>query len=215
MNWTLPNILTILRLAAAPTVPLVILYFQQPLSYSIALIIFIIAGVTDFIDGYLARLWKQETAFGKMMDPIADKAMVIMALMVLLHPFKFDPLIVIPTLIIIFREILISGLREFLGENAILLSVTRLAKWKTSIQIIAICSIFLSLIAKFYNTPVQDQLINENLIDYSVDNINNIESISLLCSLSLLWIATALTFVSGYDYLQKALKFIKNEIKND
>ena len=73
MKWTLPNILTLLRLAAAPSVPIIILYFQQPLSYLIALAIFILAGMTDFIDGYLARLWKQETAFGKMMDPIADK----------------------------------------------------------------------------------------------------------------------------------------------
>ena len=215
MNWTLPNILTIFRLAAAPTVPLVILYFQQPLSYSIALIIFIIAGITDFVDGYLARLWKQETAFGKMMDPIADKAMVIMALMVLLLPFKFSPMIVIPTLIIIFREILVSGLREFLGENAKLLSVTRLAKCQTPMQIIAICSLFLSLIAKFYNTPGGDQLIEKNLINYSVDKTINLESPSLLGSLSLLWIATVLTFLSGYDYLQKALNFIKKETKND
>ena len=65
MKWTLPNILTLLRLAAAPSVPIIILYFQQPLSYLIALAIFVLAGMTDFIDGYLARLWKQETAFGK------------------------------------------------------------------------------------------------------------------------------------------------------
>ena len=150
MNWTIPNILTALRLIAAPAVVIATLAFQDPLSYWIALIIFVVAGLTDFVDGYLARLWKQETAFGKMMDPIADKTIVIMTLIALLVPFNFSALIMIPTLVIIFREILVSGLREFLGNKSNLLSVTRLAKWKTSFQIIAICSLYIALLLNFY-----------------------------------------------------------------
>ena len=209
MKWTLPNILTLLRLAAAPSVPIIILYFQQPLSYLIALAIFILAGMTDFIDGYLARLWKQETAFGKMMDPIADKAMVIMALMVLLLPFNFHPAIVGPTLIIIFREILVSGLREFLGENAKILSVTRIAKWKTSVQIIAISCLFPSLITQFNDGVFEG---HSNLMHFDFSDFLSFLSFG---SIILLWIASVLTFLSGFDYLSKTLRFIKNENKYD
>jgi len=215
MNWTIPNILTALRLIAAPAVVIAILAFQDPLSYWTALIIFVIAGLTDFVDGYLARLWKQETTFGKMMDPIADKTIVIMTLTTLLVPFQFSPLIMIPTLVIIFREILVSGLREFLGNQSNLLSVTRLAKWKTSSQIIAICCLFIALLLNFYQ-----KLPDEKSTEYQLSLIINDPSggfaaIFLVGSIFLLWIASILTFLSGFEYLSKAINFVSGKEYND
>ena len=215
MNWTIPNILTALRLIAAPAVVIATLAFQDPLSYWIALIIFVVAGLTDFVDGYLARLWKQETAFGKMMDPIADKTIVIMTLIALLVPFKFSALIMIPTLVIIFREILVSGLREFLGNKSNLLSVTRLAKWKTSFQIIAICSLYIALLLNFYQMSSNDNVTGIQLSMILEKTPRNHSSILLIASICLLWIATILTFLSGYEYLLKAIKFISEKNKND
>ena len=215
MNWTIPNILTALRLIAAPAVVIATLAFQDPLSYWIALLIFLVAGLTDFVDGYLARLWKQETAFGKMMDPIADKTIVIMTLIVLLVPFNFSTLIIIPTLVIIFREILVSGLREFLGNKSNLLSVTRLAKWKTSFQIIAICSLYIALLLNFYQMSSNDNVTGIQLSMILEKTPRNHSSLLLIASIFLLWIATILTFLSGYEYLLKAIKFISEKNKND
>ena len=215
MNWTIPNILTALRLIAAPAVVIATLAFQEPLSYWIALLIFVVAGLTDFVDGYLARLWKQETAFGKMMDPIADKTIVIMTLIALLVPFNFSTLIIIPTLVIIFREILVSGLREFLGNKSNLLSVTRLAKWKTSFQIIAICSLYIALLLNFYQMSSNDNVTGIQLSMILEKTPRNHSSLLLIASIFLLWIATILTFLSGYEYLLKAIKFISEKNKND
>ena len=215
MNWTIPNILTALRLIAAPAVVIATLAFQDPLSYWIALIIFEVAGLTDFVDGYLARLWKQETAFGKMMDPIADKTIVIMTLIALLEPFNFSALILIPTLVIVFREILVSGLREFLGNKSNLLSVTRLAKWKTSFQIIAICSLYIALLLNFYQMSSNDNVTGIQLSMILEKTPRNHSSLLLIASIFLLWIATILTFLSGYEYLLKAIKFISEKNKND
>ena len=215
MNWTIPNILTALRLVAAPAVVIATLAFHDPISYWTSLIIFAIAGLTDFVDGYLARLWKQETTFGKMMDPIADKTIVIMTLIVLLLPFQFNPLIMIPTLVIIFREILVSGLREFLGNKSNLLSVTRLAKWKTSFQIIAICSLYIALLLNFYQMSSNGNVTGIQLSMILEKTPRNHSSILLIASICLLWIATILTFLSGYEYLLKAIKFISEKNKND
>ena len=183
MNWTIPNILTALRLVAAPAVVIATLAFQDPLSHWTALIIFAIAGLTDFVDGYLARLWKQETTFGKMMDPIADKTIVIMTLTVLLIPFQFSLLIMIPTLVIIFREILVSGLREFLGNQSNVLTVTRLAKWKTSSQIVAICCLYIALLLNFYQIPPEEKSTVYNLGSIVNETSRNFGSIFLIGSI--------------------------------
>ena len=95
MRWTLPNILTVLRLAAAPAVPLMFLYWARPYADIAALMIFLLAAVTDWFDGYLARAWKQETKIGTMLDPIADKAMVVIALMVIAAYSSYSPWLVL------------------------------------------------------------------------------------------------------------------------
>ena len=215
MNWTIPNLLTTLRLIAAPAVVIATLFFKDPFSYWTALLIFIIAGFTDFVDGYLARLWKQETAYGKMMDPIADKTIVIMTLTALLAPFNCSFYILIPTFVIIFREILVSGLREFLGKKSDLLSVTRLAKWETFSQIIAICSLYILLLLNFYQLSPDDKFAGYQLNIILKDSSTNYVNIFMIVSIFLLWLSTIITFISGYDYLSKAIKVINKEIDND
>ena len=98
--------------------------------------------MTDWIDGYLARAWKQETKLGAMLDPIADKAMVVIALMVIVGYSSMSPWLVLPATVILFREVFVSGLREYLGDTAGTLKVTKLAKWKTTAQMVAIAVLF-------------------------------------------------------------------------
>jgi len=144
MIWNVPNILTVLRLLAAPAVAVMFLYFTRPYADWFALILFVTAAVTDWFDGYLARTWKQETKLGAMLDPIADKAMVVIALMILVgySDTSWTPWLVLPATFILFREVFVSGLREFLGDTAGTLKVTKLAKWKTTLQMVAIAVLF-------------------------------------------------------------------------
>ncbi len=140
MNWNLPNILTVIRLLAAPGVAIMFLYFHRPWADWLALSLFISAAVTDWFDGYLARAWKQESKFGAMLDPIADKAMVVIALVIITGYSGMNPWLILPVTAILFREVFVSGLREFPGGQAGLLKVTKLAKWKTTAQMVAIAS---------------------------------------------------------------------------
>ena len=142
MTLNLPNLLTTLRLLAAPGLAVMFLYFDRPYADWFALLLFVSAALTDWFDGYLARAWKQETKLGAMLDPIADKAMVVIALMVIVGYSSMSPWLVLPTTVILFREVFVSGLREYLGDRASALRVTRLAKFKTSAQMIAIAVLF-------------------------------------------------------------------------
>ena len=150
MIWNFPNILTVMRLIAAPGIVVMFLYFSRPMADWLALFLFLIAAISDWFDGYLARLWKQESKFGQMLDPIADKAMVIIALLVITGFSGMNPWILLPSTIILFREVFVSGLREFLGNSASLLQVTKLAKWKTAFQMIAIATLFTQGIFQHY-----------------------------------------------------------------
>ena len=125
MRWTIPNTLTVLRLFAAPGVPVMFLYFHRPWADWFALGLFVVASLTDWIDGYLARLWGQESKFGAMLDPIADKAMVVIALVVLTGYSGMNPWLILPATVILFREVFVSGLREFLGDKSAYLKVTK------------------------------------------------------------------------------------------
>ncbi len=187
----IPNILTILRLIAAPVMALLFLYLLRPLADWFALILFLAAALTDFIDGYLARRWNQTSKLGTMMDPIADKIMVILALMVIvaISPAP-DSTILLPATVIVFREVFISGLREFLGDEARLLAVTRLAKWKTTLQMLAIVVLFSEgVFAHYYVTD----------FGAPAHYIGRV----------LLAIAALITFISGVDYFIKARGFLQ------
>ena len=150
MKWNVPNILTLLRLIAAPGVAIMFLYFTRPYADCFALILFVSAAVTDWFDGYLARAWRQETKLGAMLDPIADKAMVVIALMVIIGFSSWSPWLVLPATVILFREVFVSGLREFMGDVAGTLKVTNLAKWKTTCQMIAIAVLFAQGVFEHY-----------------------------------------------------------------
>ena len=150
MTWNIPNILTVGRLIAAPGLVVMFLYFARPYADLFALVLFVLAAVTDWFDGFLARLWNQQSRFGAMLDPIADKAMVVIALLVIAGFQGMDPWILLPATVIIFREVFVSGLREFLGAKAGLLAVTKLAKWKTTAQMIAIAALFSTGVFEHY-----------------------------------------------------------------
>lgn len=218
MQWNIPNILTLLRLLAAPGVMLMFLYFSRPYADWFALVLFVVAAVTDFVDGYLARAWKQESKFGAMLDPIADKAMVVIALVVITGFSGMNPWILLPATIIIFREVFVSGLREFLGDTAGTLKVTNLAKWKTTVQMIAIVFLFAKGAFEHFiieQTIGMGQAMVDAIMDGSAEDIVGLRwkemgwDISWYGGIILLWVAAVLTFITGLDYLRKAMPFLK------
>ncbi len=218
MRWTVPNILTVLRLIAAPGVAVMFLYFARPWADWFAMLLFISASITDYIDGYLARAWKQETAFGAMMDPIADKAMVVIALLVITGFSGMNPWILLPATVIIFREIFVSGMREFLGDKAGHLKVTNLAKYKTFAQMVALTVLFATGIFEhniIERTVGMDEVVVAQIMSGELpDNVGlgwNVWAAywSWWGGTVLLWCAAALTLWTGYDYFRKARPFLQ------
>ncbi|MFA3917235.1 CDP-diacylglycerol--glycerol-3-phosphate 3-phosphatidyltransferase [Ruegeria hyattellae] len=220
MKWNLPNILTLLRLLAAPGLAVMFLYFTRPYADWFALILFVSAAVTDWFDGYLARAWKQETKIGAMLDPIADKAMVVIALMILVgySTEHWTPWLVLPATVILFREVFVSGLREYLGDTAGTLKVTKLAKWKTTTQMIAIAVLFSQGIFEHYlvmSSFGMDQQLIDGIMAGTVEDLNGLRwkldgmIWSGRVGLWLLWIAAALTLITGWDYLIKSMPHLK------
>jgi CDP-diacylglycerol--glycerol-3-phosphate 3-phosphatidyltransferase len=187
---TLPNLLTLSRIFAVPI--LVFLLWQpRPIDYAITFVLYCIVGITDYFDGYLARAQGQISKLGQFLDPIADKIMVASVIIMLIASRRADgdaPILqdfsVIPALIILLREIIVSGLREFLAELRVSMPVSHLAKWKTTLQMIALGALVLG-------GAMPDQ-----------------EWIHVVGVLSL-WAAAALTLVTGYDYLRIGLKHME------
>ena len=220
MRWNLPIALTVLRLFAAPGVAVMFLYFHRPWADWFALALFIIAALTDWFDGYLARLWKQESKFGAMLDPIADKAMVVIALVIITGYSGMNPWLILPVTVILFREVFVSGLREFMGAKAGLLKVTRLAKWKTTAQMVAIAVLFLGTglehlegIARRGMTMDQyASLVTQGLTDTIRScGTRGCSSLATLVGLGLIWLAAALTFATGWDYFVKSMPYLKDD----
>ncbi len=219
MKWTIPNVLTTMRLLAAPGVPVMFLYFHRPIADWFALTLFVSAAITDYFDGYLARLWKQESKFGTMLDPIADKAMVVIALLILTGYSGMNPWLILPATVILFREIFVGGLREYLGSKAGLLKVTKLAKWKTSAQMVAIAVLFLGTglehlegIARQGKTVEEyASLVAQGLADpIRSCGMRGCSSYATWAGLFLIWFAAVLTAVTGWDYFRKSLPFLKD-----
>ncbi len=220
MRWTIPNILTVMRLFAAPGVAVMFLYFHRPWADWFALALFISAAITDFFDGYLARLWKQESKFGAMLDPIADKAMVVIAIMVITGYSGMNPWLILPATVILFREVFVSGLREFLGAKAGLLKVTQLAKWKTTAQMVAIAVLFLSTgLEHMHLTAYQGMDPADYLatLERGPSDWNHLWLVAEggwyagITGFVLIWIAAALTFLTGWDYFGKAQPYLRDE----
>ncbi|KQI67927.1 CDP-diacylglycerol--glycerol-3-phosphate 3-phosphatidyltransferase [Loktanella sp. 3ANDIMAR09] len=219
MTLNLPNILTILRLLAAPAVAIMFLYFNRPWADWFALLLFSSAALTDFLDGYLARAWGQETKLGAMLDPIADKAMVVIALVVITGFSGMNPWILLPATLIIFREVFVSGLREFLGDTAGTLKVTQMAKWKTTAQMIAIALLFATGAFEHYlgmqtfgmDAQTRDAVLTGDL----PDELGLVWKywgmmLSWYAGITGLWIAALLTLLTGWDYFRKALPHLKD-----
>ena len=219
MAWNIPNILTLIRLLAAPGVAVMFLYFHRPWADWFALALFVGAAITDYFDGYLARLWKQESKFGAMMDPIADKAMVLIAIMVLTGYSGMNPWLILPATVIIFREVFVSGLREFLGAKAGTLKVTKLAKWKTTAQMVAIAVLFLGTGLEYLNGVAMRGMTPDQYADAVTQGLadpvracgkRDCASVANYAGLVLIWIAAVLTAITGWDYFAKSLPFLRD-----
>jgi cardiolipin synthase (CMP-forming) len=179
---SLPNILTYGRIAAVPSVVACLLLIPGDTGRWAALALYVAACITDYFDGYLARAWQQQSALGRMLDPIADKLLVGVTLLMLTYDHTINGLMIWAAVIILSREILVSGLREFLAELNVKIGVTHLAKWKTTLQMVALGVLLAG--------PAGDRLVPGVTI----------------FGLGLLWLAAFLTLFTGYDYLKAAVR---------
>jgi cardiolipin synthase (CMP-forming) len=184
--WTVPNILTYGRILAVPIVA-GLLMLGDNTSRWVALGIYVLAAVTDFLDGYLARKWQQQSALGRMLDPIADKVLVAVVLLVLAADGILSGGHMWAAIIILAREVLVSGLREFLGELRVSVPVTKIAKWKTTAQLFAIGFLIAG--------PAGDRIVPH----------------TTQVGLVFLWVAAALTLYTGYDYFRAGLRHVVDE----
>ena len=183
---TLPNLLTLSRIFAVPIL-VFLLWRPAPLDYAITFVLYCIVGITDYFDGYLARAQGQISRLGQFLDPIADKIMIGAVLIMLISSRKSNPipeiagLHIIPALVILLREIIVSGLREFLAGLQVSVPVSALAKWKTTLQLVALGALILG-----GAVPQQPWVHEVGIVS--------------------LWAAAALTLVTGYDYLRIGIR---------
>ena len=180
MLTSLPNLLTLSRIAVIPVV-VGLFYVPEAWAAYTACSLYAAACITDWFDGYLARAWAQESVIGKFLDPIADKLLVAATLIMLAGFHRLTGLSILPAVVILLREVLVSGLREYLAGLHVGVPVTWLAKWKTTIQMIALGFLIVG--------------------DYGPDHI----PATLIGTLGL-WVAAILTFVTGWDYMRAGLK---------
>src|SRR3954468_11043615 len=186
---SLPNLLTLSRILAVPIL-VFLLWRPAPPDSGITFVLYCIVGITDYFDGYLARAQGRISRLGQFLDPIADKIMVGAVLIMLISSRKENPvpeiagLNIIPGLVILLREIIVSGLREFLAELKVSVPVSALAKWKTTFQMVALGALILG---------------------GAVPDMPWVHMVGIAC----LWAAAALTLVTGWDYLRVGLKHME------
>jgi cardiolipin synthase (CMP-forming) len=178
---SLPNVLTYARIVAVPLLVACLYFLKGDMARWAAFALFVAAAITDWLDGYLARMWAQQSTLGRMLDPIADKLIVGATLLMLVHDNTISGIHVLAAVIILCREILVSGLREFLAELNVKIHVSQLAKGKTTMQMVAL-SVLLA-------GPAADKLF---------PGITN-------TGLAFLWLAALLTLWTGYDYLKAGI----------
>jgi cardiolipin synthase len=179
---SIPNALTLFRILVIPIV-IGFFYLQSELGSWIAAIFFLLACITDYLDGYLARVLQQETSLGSFLDPVADKLLIASCLLMLAGFNRIEGLSLIPAVIILCREILVSGLREFLAQTSVPMPVTNLAKWKTTLQMFALGFLI-------WGNPFP-----------SIIPLPVVAEIAL-------WLSAALTLITGYDYFIRGIKHI-------
>ncbi len=197
---SLPNILTISRIVTIPLLAFLLWWPDWQLGYALAYGLYCLMGITDYFDGYLARSSGTVSKLGQFLDPIADKLMIAAVILVLTaQGFLRGPYVgdmhVIAGLIILMREIAVSGLREFLGGLQVSVPVSKLAKWKTTLQLIALGGLILG--GAVHGPPCTS--VSDGCGNFSDNWIH-------LVSLASLWGAAALTVITGWDYLRVGLK---------
>ena len=188
MLSSIPNMMTLGRIIAIPGI-VALFYLDSPLGQWLACGLFTIAALTDFLDGYLARAWSQQSAFGRFLDPVADKLLVAATILLLAGFGQISGSTLLPAVVILCREIVVSGLREFLAGVATGIPVTKLSKWKTALQMVAIGFL----------------IVGQNGPEFIPTRV-----IGEWC----LWIAAIITLCTGYDYLRSGLKRI-DQIDSD
>ncbi len=181
-QWQLPNLLTYGRMVAVPVVAACLFAPDEFAMRWLALTVFIVAGITDFFDGYLARVLQQQSSLGRMLDPIADKLLVAASLLMLVSDRSITGWSLWAAIVILCREILVSGLREFLAELRVSVPVTKVAKWKTAVQLVAVGFLIAG--------PAGEVLIPG----------------TVAIGLVLLWIAAVLTLYTGWDYMKAGFR---------
>jgi cardiolipin synthase len=191
---SLPNLLTYARIAAVPVV-VALMYWHSILDGGlwlrwVALAVFIAAGITDVLDGYFARMYGQQSSLGRMLDPIADKLLVASCLLMLAAEETIRGWSLLAAVIILCREILVSGLREYLAELRVSVPVSRLAKWKTTWQLIAVGF----LIAGDAGDKVATDILKQDTL--LITNIG----------LALLWLSALVTLYTGWDYMRAGVR---------
>ncbi len=184
--FSLPNVLTYLRILAVPAIVAILFWPRDDAMRWWALAFFVAAAVTDFFDGYFARAWHQYSAIGRMLDPIADKLLVAATLLMLVADETIRSWSIWAAIIILCREILVSGLREFLAELRVSVPVTRVAKFKTAAQLVAIGFLVAG--------PAGDAILPEDW--------------TTTIGLALLWIAAGLTLYTGWDYFRSGIRHL-------
>lgn len=184
----IPNLLTLLRIWAIPVIVLTF-FFNDPFWAWTGAVLFILAGITDYMDGYLARHLNQLSRFGRVLDPIADKLLVGAVLLMLAYSGRLGSWGILPAVVILCREILVSGLREFLAEIKVGCPVTRLAKWKTACQMTAL--------------PM--------LIVANPEHSGYLTVLFFMGGMFALWGAALLTVMTGYDYWRSGKKHMEEE----
>jgi len=180
----LPNLLTYGRIALVPVIAILLVIGTPSLRW-IALVLYLAAAISDFFDGYLARKWNQGTELGRMLDPIADKLLVGALVAVFAWDHTLGAWDLIPAVAILLREIFVSGLREFLGPRGVVVHVTQLAKWKTTVQMVALVALFLAPLVPGA-APV---------------------------AIVLLWLAGLLTVITGAQYFLGAWPHLAGEVQ--
>lgn len=180
--WTLANCLTYGRLVAVPVLTALLFWPNEVPARLAAFIIFALAGITDYLDGYVARTYGQSSALGRMLDPIADKLLVAACLLMLTAAGTIHGWTLWAAVVILCREVLVSGLREYLAELKVSLPVSRVAKWKTTVQLVAI---------GFLVAGPAGETILPGTVKIGV---------------ALLWLAAALTLYTGWDYMRAGVR---------
>ena len=209
LSLALPNLLTYARIAAVPAV-VGALFCQAVLEGPlwlrwVSLAIFLVAAATDALDGYIARVWEQQSSFGRMLDPIADKLLVSSCLLMLAADDTIKGWSLWAAIVILCREVLVSGLREYLAELNVRVQVTRLAKWKTTMQLVAVGFL---IAGEAGDAVIPATVTIPTFLTNGVFVGTQTLGLVTFVGITLLWLSALLTLYTGWDYFRAGVKHL-------